>query len=290
MTSVGMGICPRSSLGCSLHSSSWVAQASAPGNGRITRDGQAIIRQRGGLRQQQPGEETAYLRRVRANLWDSLREGFSASPPREEGKGVALADADSLAGPASLDSQGAREAPGGASEEDEGAVVLVESVQADGRVQRIVFTLGGEVDVYELERLCKKVGWPRRPPHKVEAALRNSYMVASLHLHTGSAPGTDAASGVGAGAFEDTRELIGLARATSDHAFNATIWDVLVDPLYQGQALGKALVEQMIRALLRRDIGNITLFADSKVVEFYRSLGFEPDPEGIKGMFWYPRF
>lgn len=29
--------------------------------------------------------------------------------------------------------------------------------------------------------------------------------------------------------------LIGLARATSDHAFNATIWDVLVDPEYQGQ-------------------------------------------------------
>lgn len=26
------------------------------------------------------------------------------------------------------------------------------------------------------------------------------------------------------------------------------------------------------------------------VVEFYRNLGFEADPEGIKGMFWYPRF
>lgn len=42
--------------------------------------------------------------------------------------------------------------------------------------------------------------------------------------------------------------LIGLARATSDHAFNATIWDVLVDPEYQGQGLGKALVEQMVGA------------------------------------------
>ncbi|KAG5549403.1 hypothetical protein RHGRI_014672 [Rhododendron griersonianum] len=26
------------------------------------------------------------------------------------------------------------------------------------------------------------------------------------------------------------------------------------------------------------------------VVEFYRNLGFEPDPEGIKGMFWYPKY
>jgi GNAT superfamily N-acetyltransferase len=41
----------------------------------------------------------------------------------------------------------------------------------------------------------------------------------------------------------------GLARATSDHAFNATIWDVLVDPEYQGQGLGKALVEQMVGEL-----------------------------------------
>lgn len=29
------------------------------------------------------------------------------------------------------------------------------------------------------------------------------------------------------------KKLIGMARATSDHAFNATIWDVLVDPEYQ---------------------------------------------------------
>lgn len=88
----------------------------------------------------------------------------------------------------------------------------------------------------------------------------------------------------------DQKKLIGMARATSDHAFNATIWDVLVDPSYQGQGLGKTLVENIIRALLQRDIGNITLFADSQVVEFYQNLGFEPDPEGIKGMFWYPKF
>lgn len=31
----------------------------------------------------------------------------------------------------------------------------------------------------------------------------------------------------------EQKKLIGMARATSDHAFNATIWDVLVDPSYQ---------------------------------------------------------
>jgi aralkylamine N-acetyltransferase len=45
----------------------------------------------------------------------------------------------------------------------------------------------------------------------------------------------------------------------------------------------------MVRHLLRRGIANITLFADSDVVTFYEKLGFAADPEGIKGMFWYPR-
>lgn len=168
--------------------------------------------------------------------------------------------------------------------ENEGEVVLVEKTHDDGTVEKIVFASGVEVDVYELEILCDKVGWPKRPPSKVAAALRNSYMVASLHLHK-QVQTTD-----GESPLIEKRELIGMARATSDHAFNATIWDVLVDPLYQGQGLGKALVEQMIRALLRRDIGNITLFADAQVVDFYKGLGFEADPDGIKGMFWYPRY
>ena len=146
---------------------------------------------------------------------------------------------------------------------------------------------------------------------KVQAALENSFCVASLYLEIaeGGAEGADTA-GEERGAKEtktngggmpgvsyaddanppgiERRRLVGLARATSDHAFNATIWDVVVDTEFQGQGLGKALVEQMVRTLLARDIGNITLFADNKVVPFYRSLGFVSDPEGIKGMFLYP--
>ncbi|KAL5991370.1 putative acetyltransferase tap2 [Asimina triloba] len=133
-------------------------------------------------------------------------------------------------------------------------IVLIEKMEADGTVDQIVFSSGGDVDVYELEALCDKCTW-------------RSYVTEG----------------------NEQKQLIGMARATSDHAFNATIWDVLVDPDYQGQGLGKALVEQLIRALLQRDIGNIALFADNKVVDFYRNLGFEADPEGIKGMFWYPR-
>ena len=49
-----------------------------------------------------------------------------------------------------------------------------------------------------------------------------------------------------AGAPADAVKLVGLARATSDGAFNATVWDVLVAPQYQGQGLGKALVVRCV--------------------------------------------
>ena len=196
--------------------------------------------------------------------------------------------------------------PGGPLDGEERDVILIETRRPDGCVGRIVYSTTAEVDCYDLERLCDDVGWPRRPISKVRAALENSFLVASLYLELVPAPG-DAGDGDGDGDARDAarpsgmpgvsypdppafgeRRLVGLARATSDHAFNATIWDVVVDTEFQGQGLGKALVEQMIRTLLARDIGNITLFADNKVVPFYKSLGFVSDPEGIKGMFLYP--
>ncbi|KAJ9516614.1 hypothetical protein QJQ45_015210, partial [Haematococcus lacustris] len=157
-------------------------------------------------------------------------------------------------------------------------VVLVEHVRSDGSAGQVVFRLGGRVTAEALERLCVKVGWPARPIAKVDIALRNSFLVASLVLRiTRGSPTSTASDSSGpvqvTGSTPEqyvvSETLIGLARATSDHVFNATIWDVLVDP--------------EVRTLLRRDISNITLFADAKVVDFYRQLGFEADPQGIKG-------
>jgi ribosomal protein S18 acetylase RimI-like enzyme len=147
-----------------------------------------------------------------------------------------------------------------------------EALVLNGSVgERILFTNGPDIDLYELEELCDAVGWSRRPIHKVKKALQYSFLVVSVWRQKGT-----------------YRKLIGFARATSDHAFNATLWDVAIHPDYQGKGLGKALMEKVIRDLRAQDISNITLFADRGVVDFYERLGFTPDPEGIKGMFWYP--
>lgn len=136
---------------------------------------------------------------------------------------------------------------------------------------RIVFSTERDIDLYELEELCDAVGWARRPLRKVKKALQNSFLVVSMWEQRGV-----------------KRRLIGFSRATSDHAFNATIWDVVVHPQFQSRGLGKALMKYTIKKLKSEDISNITLFADPQVVDFYRRLGFTLDPEGIKGMFWYP--
>ncbi|GBG63414.1 hypothetical protein CBR_g38036 [Chara braunii] len=214
---------------------------------------------------------------AKASLWDSIRSGLLQRSPTESADTVLQYEEEG--GGEKEKSNAGEEYPN-----EEKEVVLVEKVQDDGSITKIVYLSGAELDVYQLEVLCDKVGWPRRPPKKVKAALENSYLVASLHLVTQYPQSSES------GEVREDRVLIGMARATSDHAFNATIWDVLVDPLYQGQGLGKALIEQTVRSLLRRDIGNITLFADAQVVDFYKNLGFEADPDGIKGMFWYPRF
>lgn len=141
----------------------------------------------------------------------------------------------------------------------------------DGAYNNILFSTDREIDLYALEELCDAVGWSRRPLRKVKKAIDHSFCVISMYEQRG-----------------DFKQLVGFARATSDHAFNATIWDVVVHPEFQSKGLGRALMDRIIGELRAADISNITLFADPHVVDFYRRLGFLQDPEGIKGMFWYP--
>ncbi|MHC5596491.1 MAG: GNAT family N-acetyltransferase [Nostoc sp.] len=143
--------------------------------------------------------------------------------------------------------------------------------EASAKETRIVFSTERDIDLYELEELCDAVGWSRRPLRKVKKAIEHSFLVASMWQIRGN-----------------QKRLIGFARATSDHAFNATIWDVVVHPDFQSQGLGKALMKYVLKKLRSEEISNVTLFADPHVVDFYRTMGFMADPEGIKGMFWYP--
>nr|QUE28739.1 Ycf52 [Porphyropsis coccinea] len=151
-------------------------------------------------------------------------------------------------------------------------LVLIKDILHKNKPAQVYLSTNKDIDLSELEKLCDSVGWLRRPLKKVKIAIQNSFLIVSLIQN-----------------INGNASLIGFARATSDYAFNATIWDVVVHPEFQGQGLGKILVYEIIKELRYYEISTITLFADPEVVLFYHHIGFVADPNGIKGMFWYPK-
>ncbi|KAK8557842.1 hypothetical protein V6N13_008293 [Hibiscus sabdariffa] len=81
-----------------------------------------------------------------------------------------------------------------------------------------------------------------------------------------------------------SQKSVAFTRATDGGVFNAIIWDVVVDPSFQGIGLGKAVKERQIEELLDKGISNIALYSEPRVLGFYRPLGFVSDPDGIRGM------
>jgi len=150
-------------------------------------------------------------------------------------------------------------------------ILLIQNIKTQNEIQKIYFIISKDINLYDLEKLCDAVGWVRRPLQKVKIALKNSFLIICVFEKR-----------------QNLKKLIGFARVTSDHSFNATIWDVAIHPTFQKQGLGKTLMHQVIKELRSHDISTITLFADPEVINFYRNLGFITDPDGVKGMFWYP--
>ena len=133
-----------------------------------------------------------------------------------------------------------------------------------------VFSDTRSFDLIELEQLLQAVGWGRRPLRRVKRALDNSLIKVGLWQHDPKFP-----------------RLIGFARCTGDGVIDATIWDVAINPVYQGYGLGKQLMSYLIRTLRRQGITRVTLFADSDVINFYKRQGWTLEPRGNKCAFWY---
>ena len=127
-----------------------------------------------------------------------------------------------------------------------------------------------ELDLVELDQLLQTVGWSRRPMRRVKRALEYSILVIGVWCHDDKFP-----------------RLIGFARCTGDGVIEATIWDVAINPVYQGLGLGKILMNYLLKELKVIGISKVTLFADAEVVKFYKSQGWNLEPRGTKCAFWY---
>jgi ribosomal protein S18 acetylase RimI-like enzyme len=81
----------------------------------------------------------------------------------------------------------------------------------------------------------------------------------------------------------DGTKLVGFGRVLTDYVFRASVWDVIVDVLYQDQDIGKDLVQ---RILTHTSLAQVELFwlCTRRYQGFYSSLGFSDKEQ--TGMVW----
>ena len=72
----------------------------------------------------------------------------------------------------------------------------------------------------------------------------------------------------------DTERLIGFARANSDGIYRAGIWDVVIDPDYQGVGLGRKLVQTVLSHPLVSKVERVYLTTTHQQ-SFYERIGFQ---------------
>lgn len=115
-----------------------------------------------------------------------------------------------------------------------------------------------EIDLDEVVNLYHKVGWTNHTHEKVEKIF-----TASTHTSF---------------VFVD-KKLAGLGRALSDGIFNASIYDVIVSPSFQGEGYGKLIVNDLLSQL--EEVSCVHLISTSGNEEFYRKLGFKRTKTGM---------
>lgn len=116
---------------------------------------------------------------------------------------------------------------------------------------------------------CDNIEWSIVPKLLEEVGM--SFVSAEIHRHTFEV------SYAAVFAF-DGDQLIGFGRILSDGYRQAAIYDIAVNPTYQGQGIGKEIVKQLVDAA---PTCNFILYASPGKEGFYESLGFKRMKTGM---------
>ena len=113
----------------------------------------------------------------------------------------------------------------------------------------------------EYMELRRRVGWCEFPLEEAQAGIDNSYMITCAR---------------------DEEKAIGVVRLLWDGGYIAFLSDVIVDPDYQGQGIGKKLVEsviQRVKANMKPGYKvKMCLMAAKGKEPFYEKFGFSERP------------
>ena len=76
----------------------------------------------------------------------------------------------------------------------------------------------------------------------------------------------------------DNERLVGIGRCLSDGVRQAALYDIAVEPEYQGRGIGREIVDRLTRKL---PDCNFILYASPGKEDFYRCLGFKKMKTGM---------
>ena len=126
-------------------------------------------------------------------------------------------------------------------------------------------TITNSISAEEYLGLRQAVGWSVFPVEQAEAGLQNSHVIC----------------------FRDKEKAVALGRVIWDHGYSVLISDVIVAPEYQGQGLGRKLMEAImsyLRSLLKPGYRiMISLMAAENKQGFYKKFGFIERPSDLFG-------
>lgn len=122
------------------------------------------------------------------------------------------------------------------------------------------------ISAEEYMNLRKTVGWVQFPLEEAQICIDNAYMVLCVR---------------------DDDKAIGVVRLLWDGGYIAFLSDVIVDPEYQGQGIGRKLVESCIERL-KKDMKpgykvKLTLNSAKGKEPFYEKFGFRVRPNEDAG-------
>ena len=79
----------------------------------------------------------------------------------------------------------------------------------------------------------------------------------------------------------DDDDLVAFARVLSDFVAKAIIFDVIVEPHYRKQGLGKKLMDAILLHDKLQKVKHFELYCLPKMVAFYKDYGFEDGLDGL---------
>lgn len=82
----------------------------------------------------------------------------------------------------------------------------------------------------------------------------------------------------------DSERLVGFGRLVSDGVLHAMIYELIVQPEYQGQGIGGMILEKLVEKCRETGVRDIQLFCARGKREFYEKRGFVARPDDAPGM------